>query len=122
MRYLLSFFITFICYAQPTSSDILLRVKEYQSQNKKCLIIYGIQEKDKAALFKDLTNSNYEYFSEEGNLLVTWGEKEKQQLKKLNENKLDVDKILDLGFDPNNVHPKIINQLNLLKELTTKCK
>lgn len=121
MLYLLSFFITLFSFAQ-TSSDVLTLAKKYQSENKKCLIVYGIQEQVKPQLFKELTQANYTYFSEEGNLLVTWGEKEKQQLQTLSKNKIEIDKILDKGFDPNNVHPKIIEQLNLLKELTTKCK
>jgi biopolymer transport protein ExbD len=120
MLYLLSFFITFLSFAQ--SPDVVSLAKQYQSENKKCLITYGIQDNDKPQLFKSLEQANYVYFSEEGNLLVTWGEKEKQQLATLTKNKIEIDKILDKGFDPNNVHPKVIEQLNLLKELTSKCK
>lgn len=98
-------------------------VKKYEEEKKTCLVLYGIQEGDKPNLLSSLKSKNYDYFSEEGNLLIVWGETEREQLKTLAANKLIIDKVLTTeGFNPNQVHPKIIEQLNLLKNLTTKCK
>lgn len=99
------------------------RLKHSESTNKPCQVLYNISEADKPALFAAFKSKNYDFFSEEGNLLVVWGDREREQLKTLGKNKIIIDQVLGAeGFNPTNVHPKIVEQLNLLKDLTTKCK